>query len=253
VWARRALCALALIALFAFAGCGGSAGDKTVAQVGSSKISESMLNHWVATFVRGDFYQVVGRRAPEGLATDPPNYPSCVRAAKTLAPSLASGKPRLDESQLDVKCHQLYANLRSEALSYLISVLWAEGEGAELGRKVSDAEVQSSLNQIEAKQHPGRQAFMTFLHNKGWSLADIHYVYKRNLLQQTIFANTQKKAREAGGSQQALVSAVVRRNAKWTAKTKCSAGLVVWQCPNYHATKTSTPSPAVIFEEMGQR
>jgi hypothetical protein len=108
-----------LVALLA-AGCGSSSGSSgtVVARVGGATITEATLDHWMATFVRGDFYQATGGlKAPAGLATDPPNYSSCVSAAKTLAPSPSSGKLILTSTQLERHCRALVKYVRSEALS----------------------------------------------------------------------------------------------------------------------------------------
>jgi hypothetical protein len=243
------------IGVLSIAGCGGSTGkaDAVVAQVGSSTITEPTLLHWMATFIRGDYYATTGHKAPDGLAADPPNYSSCASAAATLAPSPASKKHRLTTQELQHACHVLYQDVRAEALSYLISVLWAVGEARELGTTVSDREVQLKLNVLAKQQYSTRQAFTTYLANKGWSLADIHYIYKRNLLSQKLITDARSKASKLGGGQQAFVNVVVRRNVKWTTKTKCRAGDLVWQCQGYRPKASSGPSPAVLFEEMEGR
>lgn len=116
-------------------GCGKSASgaDSVVAQVGKSPITESTLRHWAATFLRGDFFSGTGHKAPAGLGTDPPNYAACVAAAKTLTP--APGKPKLNATQLNRRCHELYRSVSVEALSFLIGSLWSIGQVAELGER----------------------------------------------------------------------------------------------------------------------
>ncbi len=238
------------------AGCGGTSGssDAVVAEVGSTPITESMLNHWTATFVRGDFYQVNAGKAPLGLATDPPDYASCVKAAKTLAPSPSSGKRILTAAQLDHRCHILYGFVRDEALSYLISALWADGMSAEIGKHVSNEDVQRTINESIKKGYKTQQAFATYLANRGWSLSDMRYVVKRNLLNQKLTADAQRKAASLGGGERAFGQVLLQRISKWTKKTSCHAGFVVLRCKEYRAKKASTvpeeASPAVIFEEM---
>jgi hypothetical protein len=236
------------------AGCGGASGngDAVVAQVGRTPITEATLNHWMATFVRGDFYQAVGSKAPAGLATNPPNYDSCVKAAKTLAPGPSSGKRILSAAQLEHRCRVLYRDVRHEALSYLISVLWAVGQAAEIGKHVSDQQIQHYLGEIVKEQYKTQQAFTTYLANKGWSLADMQYILKKNILSEQLNTDAKAKASQLGGGKQAFMKVILRRNAQWTAKTNCRAGYVVWQCQEYKPKTTSTEaSPAVLFEEMG--
>jgi hypothetical protein len=236
-------------------GCGGSSdsGSTVVAQVGSATITKATLDHWMATFVRGDYYQATGGlKAPPGLATDPADYGSCVAAAKTLAPSPSSGKLILSKAQLEHRCRALYRDVRQEALSYLISVLWAEGQSAELGKHVSEQQVQHYLGGVIEKQYKTRQVFATYLANKGWSLPDMYYILKRNLLEQKLLSDAKVKASQHGGGQQAWTKVVIERDAKWTAKTNCRAGYTVSQCRDYKLTATATTesSPAVMFEEM---
>lgn len=232
-------------------GCGGTGGssDPVVAQVGNTNITESTLHHWTAVFMRGDYFSTTNTKAPAGLATEPPNYPSCVAAAKTIEPSPSSGKPRLTEAQLNQKCHALYKAVRSEALSYLISVLWEIGQAQEMGRTVSDQEVQKQINTLISRTYKSQQAFFTFLDRKGWSLADMHYIVKRNLLSQIITDAAVNRATTKAG-QRAFVDAVLQRNAKWTTKTQCHTSELVWQCEGYKPPATSGQSPAVMFEEI---
>jgi hypothetical protein len=242
---------LLVVALICLGGCGRGGGDAVVAQVGANKITESTLHHWVATFIRGDFYQVIGAKAPAGLATDPPDYASCVSAAKTLVPRPGSGKPRLNTRQLETRCHELYEAVKLEALSYLISALWTKEQAAQLGHPVTDSEVHTRLQGLIAEKYKTQQAFQSYLRNKGWSLADMNYILKRNLGSERVLEAIRRQA--ASGGTRAFARVVLRNNAKWTAKTNCRAGYLVWQCQEYKPTSPTTRSPAVLFEEMGVR
>jgi hypothetical protein len=250
-----AMLASAALAGLLAAGCGGASGasgggDTVVAKVGSTPITESTLNHWVATFVRGDFYEAVGQKAPAGLGTDPPNYPSCVQAAKAIAPSRSSGKRILSKAQLEHRCRVLYRDVAAEALTYLISALWTTGQGAELGKHVTDQEVQRYLSKLVRERYKTTQAFAEYLASKGLSVADMQYLLKRNLLAEQVGREVRAKAQKLGG-QQALIKSIAELNARWTEKTHCRAGHLVAQCHEYTAGSNSTESsPAIIFEEM---
>jgi hypothetical protein len=246
--------ALLLGTLLAACGRASGSSDAVVARVDGTPITESTLNHWVATFVRGDFYQVNGHKTPVGLATNPPNYASCVTAAKTLAPAPSSGKRILTAAELGRRCHLLYRFVREEALTYLISALWDVGMTEEIGKHVSDQEVEQYLHGLVKRQYKTRQAFVTYLAARGWSLADMHYILKRNLLDQLLTADAEKKANRLGGSEHAMGEILVQREAKWVKKTSCRPGDVVMRCAGWKAkagpTKPDELSPAVIFEEM---
>jgi hypothetical protein len=251
---------MAVIALTAavISGCGGGSGSGgVVAQVGGTPITQATLNHWVATFIRGDYYQVIAKKAPAGLATDPPDYRACVGAAKSLAPIRNSGKPILGEAQLGRRCRQLYQDVRLEALSWLISVLWQKGQAAERGEQVTDAALERNLDKWAKEKYGTRQALMAYLDKKGWSLADLHYILKRNLLSELNLIDLHRKATrvttDPAGIQKALLKYLLKLNARWTSKTSCGAGYVVWQCKEYTPRTSTNPSPAVLFEEMSVR
>ncbi|MBA3807123.1 MAG: hypothetical protein H0X28_01815 [Solirubrobacterales bacterium] len=238
------------------AGCGGASGssDVVVAKVGNTPITESTLNHWTATFVRGDFYSANSSKAPAGLATDPPDYAVCVKASKTLEPISSSGKPTRSAAQLEHRCQVLYKLVRAEALSYLISSLWAVGMSAEIGKHVSDQDVQRYLGGYIKREYRTQQAFATYLANRGWSIADMHYILKRNLLSQQLDPALRHRAAALGGGERAYGEAYIASISKWTLKTHCRAGDVVARCKGYKAKPAKTgpgeASPAVILEEI---
>jgi hypothetical protein len=252
---------IGVLSLAFAAGCGSSSssgGNAVVAQVAGKKITESTLNHWTAVFMRGDFYQAAGRKAPIGFASDPPRPEACVSVAKTFAaktvPTPGVKKPKLSEGQLQVKCRALYTQVRQEALGYVLSILWGEGQVAELGRKVTDREVQQNLKELIVNTYHTQQNFQTTLANKGWSLADIQYIIRRNILGRIFVAALKAKAAKLGGGQSTFVKLVNQSNAKWSTKTNCRPQDLVWECQEYKPSAAlGSSSPAVLLEEMGAR
>jgi hypothetical protein len=76
-----------------------------------------------------------------------------VAAAKRIVTS--SGAPAtLSDDQLRLKCRQLHTVESEQALSFLISALWAIEDGAEHGRHVSEVEITRSLNELRVAQYP---------------------------------------------------------------------------------------------------
>lgn len=248
-----AVIAAALLVAALSTGCGGASEPPAavVAQVGGTPIKEATLNHWIATFIRGDFFEAIGHKAPPGLATDPPDYASCVRAARTLDPGPSNGKRVLTVAQLDHRCRALYRDVRLEALSYLISALWSAGQATERGIRVSDGEVQQYLHRLVTRQYKTQKAFTTYLATNGLSLADMEYLLKRNILIERV---NQDMTSKAHGDRHAYFQLGLHTMVKWTAKTHCRAGFVVSQCREYQRGKKYTESaPAVMFEEMTGR
>jgi hypothetical protein len=255
IFAVLASLSLGVAGLGACGGSGGGGPGDVVAQVGTTAITKATLDHWVATFIRGDYYSAIGRKAPAGLGSDPPNYAACASAAKAAAQQASSGTPQLGKAQLERKCHELYDAVRPEALSYLISVLWSIGEGKERGQEVTDAEVSRKLAKVVSEQYPKQGQLETFLTDKGWTLADMRYILKRNILAATFLASVEKEANNQGSGQRTLVKLVNGITARWAVKTSCHAGYVVWQCKQYRAaaaTASATPAPAAVLEEMAK-
>ncbi len=237
------------LAVLGLAACGGSGGGipgNAVAMVGKTPITYASLNHWAATFVRGDYYQVTQKRAPAGLASDPPNYAACVSAAETIAVK----PPKPTPTQLQGKCHQLYEAVKLEALRYLISALWSADQSAELGHKITETDINERIAQLQKEDYPQPGAFEAYLTNKGWSRADLHYIVKRNLLSGEVLKDIEKQAGKGHAGEKALTRLLQSSASKWTARTTCRPKYVVLQCKEYKGVAPTGPSPAVLFEQM---
>jgi hypothetical protein len=250
---RRSLAlGCSLVAIAGLSACGGGGNsDKTVATVGKSTITLATLNHWMSTVVGGDYQAVNTTRGPAGLASEPADYPRCVSAAEQVVPR-AGGKPELSPAQLLLKCHQLHAAVKEQALSYLIAVLWRAEEGAELHAEVSNREVNHQLQEIRYEQYKSPAAFNRYLADRHWTLGDERYLLKRNMLDTKFLARLKQQAARLGGGEQAL-SKLVRENvAKWTSRTSCRPGYLAWQCKQYGSRQGASPSASVLVEELRQ-
>lgn len=251
---RRSLLSLSIALVLApvsLAACGGSSqgASDVVARVDARPITRALLNHWTATFVRGDYYAVTRKKAPVGLASDPPDYGTCASAAKQVR-SPTTTRPPLSEAQLREKCHVLYATVEREALGYLITVLWSEGQAKERGYTITAADVAERIAQTQRESYPGRGAFANYLVSKGWTRADLNVIVRRNLLEGEVLKTLEARAGKGSTSEGRLASLLQENARKWTLKTSCSAGYVVEQCGQYKGGAPKTQSAAVIFEEM---
>ena len=244
--------ALALIAgllVLGLCSCGGGSGDPVVATVGKTKISQSTLNHWMATMVGGDFQEITGERAPTGLVSEPANYSRCVTSAKQIKPK-SSSTPVLNEARLKIRCRQLYTALKEQALSYLMTVLWRAEEGAELGQGVSDREISQKLQELAYREYKSPAAFRRFLASRHWSLADERYLLKRNLLDSDFLDRLRARAAALGGGERTFAKLAQENIAKWRAKTRCSPGYTAWQCRPGGSTDEADPSASVLVEQL---
>lgn len=241
--------ALALVPV-SLSGCGGSqSASDVVARVDGRPITRALLSHWTATFVRGDYYAVTRKKAPVGLASNPPDYGACVSAAKKVRPPTAA-RPPLTEAQLSERCHVLYATVEREALGYLITVMWSEGQAKERGYTITAADIAERIAQTQRESYPKRDAFANYLVSKGWTRADLNVIVRRNLLEGEVLKALEAKAGKGPKSEGTLASLLEENARKWTSKTSCSTGYVVQQCRQYRGVTPKTQSAAVIFEEM---
>jgi hypothetical protein len=248
-------CRPIVLAVLALAACGlcacGSSdpSGKVIATVGKSEITQAQLSHWMATDVAGDYRELNGSNAPKGLVSDPPDYPRCVAAAKSIVTS--SGAPtKLSDAQVRLKCHQLHTVASEQALSFLISALWSIEEGAEHGQRVSEAELTRALNKLRHEEYPDPAQFKRYLTQEGRSVSDERYLLQRNILNETFVNRLKAQAGKGPASEKAFTTLVLANEAKWIAKTHCKAGYRSIQCKQYAGSTSASPSAAVLVEHL---
>jgi hypothetical protein len=241
---------LLLTLALCFASCGGS-GEKTIATVGKTKVSQATLSHWMRTALGGDYRATLSSTAPEGLVSDPANYPRCVSVAAQIA-SHGSGKAKLSDAQLRLKCQQLNAGIKQQALGYVLSVLWAIEEGNEIGSHVSESEVTQRMGQLADRDYHGPVQFARSLALLRRSVADERFLVKRNILEDRYLERIKAKAAQLGGGTSTVSKLVLENNAKWSSKTDCSPGYLAWECKQYSPSKEVLPPPVAVLEALSK-
>jgi hypothetical protein len=227
--------------------------DGAVALIGDTPITKPTLNHWMNSIVGGDYYERFGKRAPLGLVSEPANYPKCIRAASSLA---NENNRVFTAAQISLKCHQLYRAIEEQTLSFLISVQWRIDEAAEQGITISDAAIAAYNRQDVAKRYPKPGEFDTFLADHEWALSDQLYQLKRNLLTTKLrekVSHRSSKSEETPQSRGLFVNFVLRNIKKRTTTTLCRPSYAVSTCRGYRPSKTQTPAPILILEELTGR
>jgi hypothetical protein len=226
------------------ASCGGSGTPAgTIAQVGDIPITKTELNHWMATIVGGDFYELTRVTAPKQLVSEPPNPTACVAKMKTVAKVTTT-------TELSHRCQQLAQLLKKQALAYLIESDVEVGEDAEHGITVTNQEIQASFNEVRKAQLPTEAALREYLAQRDWSLSDELFLVKRNLLGSKLLEKV-KHELGAKATEPEIDAYYKRLGAKWTDKSSCNPGYVVEGCKQYVAPKNPSPvSPAVAIDEI---
>jgi hypothetical protein len=247
---KRLVPALAvLVSAVLLCSCGGS-NEKTVAVVGNTKLSQATLSHWMVVTLGGDYRAAIGATAPDGLVSDPVDYPRCISAARILA---HGGKGKPSDGQLRQKCRQLNAGIKEQALSYVLSVLWAIEEGNEIGSRVSEGEVTRRMRELADRDYHGPVQFARYLAQLHRTTGDERFLVKRNILEDRFLKRMAKQAGHADNreeAEKAKLQLILKNNAKWTAKTHCSPGYLAWECKQYKPSEAVSPPPAVVLEEL---
>jgi len=215
-----------------------------VAQVGSVVITRSMLASEMAATFGGDYFEAIGDLAPTALVSEPANLSACAVELKVVLATKQSGAPAAQSRQ---KCKELYEAIKEQALSTLLSDQWYIGLDAEEGVKVSNAEVEAALRQLEARDFPKKGEFQTYLADHRWPLAQELLLEKMDLLSSGILALLKRP----GG--QRVATALNQASNKWIARTNCRAGYIVVHCKQYRASNAGpTFSPAVLIEQIAR-
>ena len=164
-----AFCATVL-SVAAIAGCGGGVPGNAIATVNGISISKAAFNHWLTVAVRSNAATTPGASiAP----LDPPSFSQCVAYHQKNDPPPAKGTPNPTPASIKATCQQLYSSARDQVVPFLITADWLQGEAADQGVKVTDAEVAAALKTIEAQRFPTPAQLQQFLASSGETNADL--------------------------------------------------------------------------------
>lgn len=236
-------------------GCGSSdPASVTVIEVDGSPITRATLSHWMSVIAAGDNFEHVGRPAPRGLVSDPPDYRACKAAIESIGPPKEALAARLEEKRVELQCRQLYEGVKEQAVSFLIQTMWTAKEARRLGVEVSGREVEQSLAKTKAEYKTGK-SFRAFLASNGRTMADERFLLRRNLQAQRLEAQRRrvlsKTIKDKAALGRALVTDYVKAIRMRSAHTKCSPDYVVQECSTYNRPPSvETPSPAVLVEQI---
>jgi hypothetical protein len=248
---------LAALAVGVFNGCGTSQPSSSssstptiVARVGATPVTMTSLTHWTTTFIRGDYYSIVNQKAPDGLATNPPDYQACAQASKQIPPLRSEHPLHLTTEQREAKCKQLYRVTQLEALSYLLSALWSQGQAAEQGYHATSQEVQQGISRLYTRYQKLPGGYHSFLTGKGWTQSDLTYIMLRDLLNAAVMKTAKQQANQQRNPVQTLERILASNVIHWRAKTTCQPNYIVLQCKQYNPNNNPTTSPSIIIEEL---
>jgi foldase protein PrsA len=172
-------------ASLALAACGGGVPSDAVVQVGSNPITKTTFEHWLSVAAASSATTATAKTA-KPVVPDPPDYTECIAHLEATAAKPAKGQAKPTAAELKSECEQQYTSLKQEVLGFLISSEWVIGEAANLGVKVSDAEVKKEFEKVKNEQFPKPAEFEKFLATSGQTVSDLLLRVKLNMLSSKI-------------------------------------------------------------------
>ena len=186
-------------ASLALAACGGGIPSDAVVQVGSNPITKATFEHWLSVAAASSATTATAKTAPSRSSPIRRTTRNASRTWKRPRRNRRKASPSRRRRELKSECEQQYTSLKQEVLGFLISSEWVIGEAANLGVKVSDAEVKKEFEKIKNQQFPKAAEFEKFLATSGQTVSDLLLRVKLNMLSSKI---QQKIAKEQGHAQQ---------------------------------------------------
>jgi foldase protein PrsA len=196
------------IAAVVLAACGGNnVPGNAVANVDGTLITSQNFNHWLGVAARS--------QNPTGggpvSVPDAPTFAKCVAAKKASQPKPAKGQSPPTDAQLKSQCQQEYTALRDQVMQFLISAQWIQGEAADQGVKVTDADVNKRFQQTKQQSFPKEADYQKFLKQSGMTQNDILFRVKLDALSTKI---RDKVTKGQGKVTQAQITTYYNKNKK---------------------------------------
>jgi len=238
-------CAAAIATAVGVGACGSSTSVPSgyVAVVGSAKISLAAFKHWM--LVANDSQYVNTGVTPVALAV-PPNYTACIASE---AQRSAKGTPR---STLKATCESSYTTrLMPAAVGLLVEAIWFQGEAADRHIKIKQSAVVKAWNTQRKQEFSTTKKLDDFLSESGYTVADLEYIERLNLIQQAIVKEVEDKA---GKASPAEVAAYYKKNiAQYTQPARRNIELVLAQTAATAATAKSLLAGGASFATVAKK
>ncbi|MET0206714.1 MAG: peptidyl-prolyl cis-trans isomerase [Thermoleophilaceae bacterium] len=171
---------IALLGLSAIviSACGNDVPSGAVATVGDESISQQEFDRWFKT---ASAAQAQGGQVAE---PDPPDFEKCVATKKKLPQPQGQDKP--SDSELKKQCKTEYETLRTQVMQFLIQAEWVQQEADKQDVKVTDAQINKSLEDQKKQAFPNEKAYKEYLKSSGLTEEDVLFRVKLDQLQQKL-------------------------------------------------------------------
>ncbi len=174
--------------------CGSGLPGDAVAVVGGAPITKAEFAHWLV--VANDRTQgSTGVAAPP--LPDPPNYTNCVAAERKINAADTA-------DQLKSLCEQSYQSLLDQVVPYLVEAIWIQGEAADHGVKVTQAQVNTTFSTQRKGTNPPLATaaeLNAFLAKSGQTVTDLKWRTYLNLDENALLLKVQKQAQQVSSAE----------------------------------------------------
>jgi foldase protein PrsA len=167
----------------AVAACGSSTSvsRSDVANIAGNPISKQAFNHWMYVAEKGNSVESGG---PVIVPTDPPQFTSCIAQIRKQIPTYA----KTPAATLKADCKELFTNLDSEVLDFLIKAYWYQGTAYTDKIKVTAAELTKAFKTAQKQTFPTTAQYTAFLAETGETKQDIDFRLRVNTVFQKLIA-----------------------------------------------------------------
>ena len=177
-----ALCALVLTAILVGAcGSSSSVSSSDVANVAGNPISKQAFNHWMYVAEKGNS---VESGSAVIVPTDPPNFTGCIAQIRKQIATYA----KTPAATLKADCKELFTNLDSEVLDFLIKAYWYQGTAYTDKIKITAAELTKAFTAAKKQTFPTTAQYKAFLSETGETRQDIDFRLRVNTVFQKLIA-----------------------------------------------------------------
>ena len=160
----------------AISACGSGVPGNSVADVAGNPITTQAFNHWMYVAAKGNAQQSPG--SPVIVPTDPPTFTNCIAQARKEIPQVA----KESDKQLRSACGSLFTSLSSQVMDFLIRGYWYQAQAARQHIHISQAAIQKEYLTERQTQYPTAAAFQQFLTQSGYTIQDLYFRVKLNLV-----------------------------------------------------------------------
>lgn len=184
------LCVAAGVAL-GISACGSSVPGDSVASVAGNPITTRAFDHWM--FVAAKSNATQSGSTSVIVPNDPPDFKGCIKQVRKDLPSLST----TSDKTLKSDCAQLFGQLSSQVMDFLIKAYWYQADAHKLGIQLTDAQVNKAFAQAKKQEFPSASQYTAFLTETGQTDADIRFRVRVNKVYDELIKRVTKKVTAA--------------------------------------------------------